>query len=389
MKKKRKAFTLAEALVVIAILAIIAGITIPVVKKHSFNEQTSAQLKKGYFSLEASLDGAIVDNGPIDDWKGDKFQKYIVPQLKVIKNCNSGNISDCFSGQISGLTSAVVLADKVVIANSGDDYYIDVNGPAAPNKIDIDIYKFVLQKVEDESGDTAGILALLNNAFVPKATAAASNVPDPWDETPANGQNVGLPGIENTKNNADSSIYDRYYQGGGGGGSGSGSGSGNGSGSGSGNGSGSGDDDDTTPDKIMPPDKPNLPDDIPVINWDDQDDDSADGDASDDTKGSDGNREPDGGIDEPSDSVDPPIDTPVNGSDSGDDGNDGPGNNGDETTNTDDSMGSNDGTSGGVNGSHSGGLTPANSGSLTKTNGWKFVPQGKAATILKEGLKLK
>ena len=48
MKKKRKAFTLAEALVVIAILAIIAGITIPVVKKQSFNEQTTTQLKKGY-----------------------------------------------------------------------------------------------------------------------------------------------------------------------------------------------------------------------------------------------------------------------------------------------------------------------------------------------------
>lgn len=55
MKKKRKAFTLAEALVVIAILAIIAGITIPVVKKQSFNEQTTTQLKKGYQSLKLRL----------------------------------------------------------------------------------------------------------------------------------------------------------------------------------------------------------------------------------------------------------------------------------------------------------------------------------------------
>ena len=212
MKKKRKAFTLAEALVVIAILAIIAGITIPVVKKQSFNEQTTTQLKKGYQSLEASLDGAIVDNGPIDNWTGDKFQKYIVPQLKTIKKCSAADISDCFSGSISGLTSAVVLPDKVVIANSGDDYYIDVNGPAAPNQIDVDIYKFVLQKVEDDSDDTAGVLAMLNNMFIPSAYAAV------FTETPTmQGDDIWSHHV--TDNNAAMDRFESATGGGGGGGS--------------------------------------------------------------------------------------------------------------------------------------------------------------------------
>ena len=148
--KQINAFTLAEALVVIAILAIIATLTIPTVKKRAFDEQTATQLKKSYFSLEQALDSAIIDNGPIEKWSGDKFANYIVPQLKTIKKCSGSNINECFKNPIEGMTTAVVLSDKSVIGNVGDDYYIDVNGPAEPNKMDVDIFKFTLKEPTEE-----------------------------------------------------------------------------------------------------------------------------------------------------------------------------------------------------------------------------------------------
>ncbi len=377
MKKKRKAFTLAEALVVIAILAIIAGITIPVVKKQSFNEQTTTQLKKGYQSLEASLDGAIVDNGPIDNWTGDKFQKYIVPQLKTIKKCDSSNISDCFAGSINGLTSAVVLADKVVIANSGDDYYIDVNGSASPNQIDVDIYKFILQKVEDDSDDTAGVLALLNEMFVPKAMASV------WTETPTmQGDDIWQHHNSGGGNNFTDSMQHLQSAGGGGGGGGGGSTT-----------------KPTTPSNPSNPSKPII--DTPLL-------------------------EPE----EPLPLPDRPILRPDDGGDSGGSGGSGSGSGGNSGGSSGGSTGgssggssggstggSSGGSSGGstggstggssnqgtgnsaigdvegdnsqITGAQSGNLHPANDGNLSNSRGWKFVPQGKAATILKGGFKFK
>ena len=148
--KKTNAFTLAEALVVIAILAIIATLTIPTVRKRAFEEQTATQLKKTYFSLEQALDSAMVDNGPIENWTGDKFTKYILPQLKIIKKCDGNNINDCFKSPITGMTTAVVLSDKSAIGNVGDDYYIDVNGPSLPNQLDVDIFKFTLKETSED-----------------------------------------------------------------------------------------------------------------------------------------------------------------------------------------------------------------------------------------------
>lgn len=374
MKKKRKAFTLAEALVVIAILAIIAGITIPVVKKQSFNEQTTTQLKKGYQSLEASLDGAIVDNGPIDNWTGDKFQKYIVPQLKTIKKCSAADISDCFSGSISGLTSAVVLPDKVVIANSGDDYYIDVNGPAAPNQIDVDIYKFVLQKVEDDSDDTAGVLAMLNNMFIPSAYAAV------FTETPTmQGDDIWSHHV--TDNNAAMDRFESATGGGGGGGS------------------------SPKPTVETPVYNPNtpalLPNDTltpidpnkPLPDFTDDSSDSSGGSSGGSSSGGSGSSSGGSSGGSAGGSSSGGSGGSSGGSTGGTTGGSSGGTTGGTTGNSQGSgnsaIGDIEGDNSAVTGAQSGNLHPANDGNLSKSRGWKFVPQGKAATVLKDGFKLK
>lgn len=373
MKKKRKAFTLAEALVVIAILAIIAGITIPVVKKQSFNEQTTTQLKKGYQSLEASLDGAIVDNGPIDNWTGDKFQKYIVPQLKTIKKCDSSNISDCFAGSINGLTSAVVLADKVVIANSGDDYYIDVNGSAAPNQIDVDIYKFILQKVEDDSDDTAGVLALLNEMFVPKAMASM------WTETPTmQGDDIWQHHNGGT-NDSVNERYQNFTSAGGGGGGGGGSSSKPSTPS------------NPTPSNptidipVLDPENPLPLPDRPILTPDDGSDDgggSGSGDSGGSGSGSGGSTGGSSGG-----SSGGSTGGSSGGSSGGSTGGSTGGSSNQGTGNS--AIGDVEGDNSQITGAQSGNLHPANDGNLSKSRGWKFVPQGKAATVLKGGFKFK
>ena len=145
---KKKGFTLAEVLVALTIVAIIASLCIPVLKKDNFRSRIETGAKKGCYSLEAALDKAIAQDLKYDKWTvATIFSQKILPQLNIAKNC-SGN--ECFNASGITINSSYMLADGISIGVNGAILYVDANGAEEPNVLGVDVYKFELKRIEDE-----------------------------------------------------------------------------------------------------------------------------------------------------------------------------------------------------------------------------------------------
>ena len=117
----RKAFTLAEVLITLGIIGVVAAVTMPTLISKYKEQVMLTKLKKAYTELYTALRMASVDYGDCSTWEygsafdGDsavKFlDKYIAPYLKLSKNC--GKNSGCLSGGIYSL-------DGIYLSNYGD-----------------------------------------------------------------------------------------------------------------------------------------------------------------------------------------------------------------------------------------------------------------------------
>lgn len=185
------AYTIAEILIVLGTIGIIAEMTLPTVIQKQKEQTTVAQVKKTYATLANAFQSAIYENGPIETWdagsgksyeKGDKILNYLKPYLSVRKYCGV-NEGKCFAPkadyillhttgkimidvpQYSG-KAGVQLTDGTSIA-FGAEYYptcstnngsntklrdlcgtiiADVNGQKGPNVVGIDTFWFVYGK---------------------------------------------------------------------------------------------------------------------------------------------------------------------------------------------------------------------------------------------------
>ncbi len=164
------AFTLAEVLITLAIIGVVAALTIPSVVQNYQKHQTVIRLKKAYSALANTTSLAIVNEGPIGGWeiedgKSEDFaNKYLIPYLKVSKNCGIKTQNDCKfaynyldnSGPYTHgsnvarfyLTDGVLIG---VIAQNGESenalqktarIIIDINGDKKPNMVGKDIFYF-------------------------------------------------------------------------------------------------------------------------------------------------------------------------------------------------------------------------------------------------------
>ncbi len=64
----KNGFTLAEVLITLGIIGIVAALTMPSLIQNSKRQETSARLKKFYSTMSQALIMAELDNGPIKDW---------------------------------------------------------------------------------------------------------------------------------------------------------------------------------------------------------------------------------------------------------------------------------------------------------------------------------
>ncbi len=192
--QNKKAFTLAEVLITLVIIGVIAAITVPLIIVGFQKEATLTRLKKTYSTLAQTTNRAIADNGPVASWeiigasntfKGamDTTERYLTPYLSTLKKCESYNETDChfiiygLHGQeISNTNKApfntsylFYLADGTLIATNvikASDrnriiVTIDINGKQPPNRMGRDIFR-----MEYYLG-SSGAYSKFNGKFVP------------------------------------------------------------------------------------------------------------------------------------------------------------------------------------------------------------------------------
>ena len=176
---RKVAFTLAEVLVTLGIIGIVAALTIPsLIQKHQ-EKVTVTRLKQTYSIFSQAVELAQIDYGDINFWSDeasqdeqelvDLFYKRITSHIDTVKNCE---VSDVYSfckdlsvkyetldGQRTSVTAMTahsgILKNGVIfsiyIRRSGDKWWgsyamitVDINGEAGPNVISKDVFAFLI-----------------------------------------------------------------------------------------------------------------------------------------------------------------------------------------------------------------------------------------------------
>lgn len=188
-------FTLAETLITLVIVGIIAAITVPSLIVKYQKEQTIVGLKTAYSTIQQALNKSFAENGPFESWDNNATnsydenyyiaEKYIFPYLNVIQNCKVNN-KNCFHkryflnnnehGQVDPYArfflSNGMYFEFATHAYSNFKYLhfrVDINGLKGPNKYGRDMFIFhynygaFKNKLVPYGYDGSSRNALLNN----------------------------------------------------------------------------------------------------------------------------------------------------------------------------------------------------------------------------------
>lgn len=199
----RKGFTLAEVLITLGIIGIIAAMILPSLIAKYQNRHFVTAMKKAYSSFAQAIKISEIDNGEIKTWDIQEnnintvFETYFKPYMHVVKACGL-NKDGCWS-KTSGLnnqpwgwltsygiganTYSFRLSDGMNVCldgwikgdsltylgvdNSDLSYVlsviVDINGDKRPNQLGKDVFVFVLTSKgfvpagkDSNSGDCSG-----------------------------------------------------------------------------------------------------------------------------------------------------------------------------------------------------------------------------------------
>ena len=159
---KKSAFTLAETLIVMGIIGVVAALTLPNLNSSTGEKEKVAKVKKIYSDLNDAFGRAEAVYGPYDEWcagysgscRSRHFER-MLEFMKTSKKCDS--VSSCTididqngSGGW-GYQSGAVLADgsTIVFSCSNSDcatsgwFRVDIDGTQkGPNKQGYDVFEF-------------------------------------------------------------------------------------------------------------------------------------------------------------------------------------------------------------------------------------------------------
>ena len=170
------AFTLAEVLITLGIIGVVAAMTMPSLITAKQEKATISTIKKNYSILANALLMAQNDNGELYTWGITKdadglnlVSSNLKPYLKIIEDCGVGEKSDCAPGDngkfkdLTGrkrtedfsssdyytfrLNDGTAVALRITNACNNLDtncveFYIDTNGKKYPNTLGKDIFYF-------------------------------------------------------------------------------------------------------------------------------------------------------------------------------------------------------------------------------------------------------
>ena len=183
LNKIKNGFTLAEVLITLVIIGVVAALTISAVINTYVERSTISKVKKGLSTLAQAKKLAEAQNGSIVGWDfgegstaqtASDFWQYIKPHLAVVKDCGSGtscyhsNVLFHLNGDLDTTNHNLhnryykfILADGGVMwyrmadhgkcnrTESGYNnvcavFFYDVNGVKAPNTIGRDVFLYVM-----------------------------------------------------------------------------------------------------------------------------------------------------------------------------------------------------------------------------------------------------
>lgn len=178
--KKRFAFTLAEVLITLGIIGIVAAMTLPTVVNKYQKKETLTRLKRAYSLLNQAIASASAKHGFPSEWSGwddseEIVNKYIAPEIKVHKTYGTHGTDFfkgmCFEGRnlhgaaqynwltgvyisspINGGTASLKTVDGICIGLRTFSYidneiFVDINGShKGPNVAGKDLFFFKIVK---------------------------------------------------------------------------------------------------------------------------------------------------------------------------------------------------------------------------------------------------
>lgn len=129
-KQSKVAFTLAEVLITLGIIGIVAAMTLPVLIQNNKNKEVEAKLQKIYSVMNQAILMSEIDNGPKEYWPlscdGETecktyYNKYFIPYIKTIKTIDFSSLAQ--------YSVAIYFTDgSVLVGVRGYDYFYYPNG---------------------------------------------------------------------------------------------------------------------------------------------------------------------------------------------------------------------------------------------------------------------
>ena len=178
--KRKSAFTLAEVLITLGIIGIVAALTLPNLIANHREKETVVRLKKAYTTMSNAYIGVLSEYGDPTTWTveswddiAEMFAKYIRNVRVCSENLNSGTKSKCFKnvlrkdlqnntvntmsgesslilsdGMVFGIGNQIGIEDSLQCTQLTQCFQIDVdiNGDKAPNRWGVDTFTFVVNK---------------------------------------------------------------------------------------------------------------------------------------------------------------------------------------------------------------------------------------------------
>ena len=172
MKTKiKKGFTLAETLITLTILGVVATVVIPNIIKNYQKRMTITRLKMAYSMLDNMTQQSMIENGYPPSgvaFTQDLFNNYFGKYLYISKVCGMTGTKGCFKLNSNGRDTYYSLDGTEMISNSAENYYkvvlkngmslgvtsqastayayrflIDINGPnRGDSKLGQDMFQF-------------------------------------------------------------------------------------------------------------------------------------------------------------------------------------------------------------------------------------------------------
>ena len=180
--EKNCGFTLAEVLITLGIIGVVAALTIPTLMTAHKKHVTAAKLKRAVSSINQAIKLSESENGEVENWdrtlpQNEFIDKYFRPYMKITQVCNP--VTDCgyksdapwtyMNGTTNGLYSHPNFGDRtpfltmdgfmytysifpndsdLIMSNNNRIIIVDINGAEKPNQFGKDV--FFLYRIEEE-----------------------------------------------------------------------------------------------------------------------------------------------------------------------------------------------------------------------------------------------